>query len=90
MKTSFIWNIEDLTENQKQDIQTRTLDRISNIDYFEDKSIEITIGKNPQGGVNITASDGEVTLEGHYQDHQILGVSVVWAENPPLGIPQNL
>ena len=81
-KINYIWNIEELNENDKKDIKERIETKISEIpDYI---NFNVKINKNPKGGADIliTYNNDKLTFEGIYQDHHILGVSILWADNP--------
>lgn len=78
---TYDWQIE-LDEKESKDIKERIETKVSEIPDYE--IFNVTITKNPKGGADILIkyNDGKLTFEGKYQDHHILGVTILWADNP--------
>jgi hypothetical protein len=84
----FIWKIENLSETDKQNIKTKIIEKVLNTDQFNNLLPTAVISKNPQGGADIIISIDNFIVEGHYQDRRIVGTSILWVDNPQLGILQ--
>ena len=82
----FVWEIQGLSETDKQNIKTKIIEKVENTDQFDNELPTAIISKNQISGANIIISTDNFTVEGRYQDHPILGTSTLWADNPQLGV----
>ena len=80
------WNIEGLDEKHKEDLREKVEIESSRFSGHED--FHVQVDKNPKGGafISVTDTKGKIILEGRYQNRRFPGTSIVWGENPRLGI----
>lgn len=85
-KINFNWKINDLSKEEKKDIKEKIETKISEISDYNNFDVEIN--KKPEGGADIliTYNDSKFTLEGRYQGHPSSVATILWADNPQLGI----